>query len=125
LAIFSLPLDFFYDIIYNVCDLIQSLGICYLSSYIVLSALQPNKLNLLIKNMGLPSKKRTPRSKHDRASHFALKQTNTIKCENCGTKILPHKACPKCGTYKGKKVINTEKRTLRLKRSKKGTGKTK
>jgi large subunit ribosomal protein L32 len=74
--------------------------------------------------MGLPSKKRTPRSKHDRASHFALKTTTTTKCGTCGAKTTPHTACAKCGNYRGKSIINVEKRTARLKRSHKATGKT-
>ncbi|HBU07529.1 MAG TPA: 50S ribosomal protein L32 [Candidatus Magasanikbacteria bacterium] len=74
--------------------------------------------------MGLPSKKRTPRSKHDRASHFALKKTTTTKCSTCNAVIKPHVACAKCGNYRGKSVVNVEKRTARLKRSQKATGKT-
>lgn len=75
--------------------------------------------------MGLPSKKRTPRSKHDRASHFALKPKATAKCAKCGANTKPHTACAKCGDYKGKQVINVDKRTARLKRNHKTTGKTK
>lgn len=66
--------------------------------------------------MGLPSKRRTNRSKRDRASHFALKTTTTTKCDFCGAYILPHRACAKCGTYRGRKAVNVEKRTLRSKR---------
>lgn len=70
--------------------------------------------------MGLPSKRRTNRSKRDRASHFALKSTTVAKCGECGTYILPHHACTKCGTYRGRKAVNVEKRTLRTKRKNKG-----
>lgn len=70
--------------------------------------------------MGLPSKKRTPRSKRDRASHFALKTIGTTKCDFCGAHILPHRACAKCGTYRGRKAVNVEKRALRAKRKNKG-----
>ena len=73
--------------------------------------------------MGLPAKRRTTTSKKQRASHFALKKTVLATCEKCGTKTTPHMACKKCGTYKGKAVVNVEKRTARLVRSKKGTGK--
>ncbi|MBU2541988.1 50S ribosomal protein L32 [Patescibacteria group bacterium] len=68
--------------------------------------------------MGLPSKKRTNRSKRERASHFALKPTATAKCEKCGAKTLPHTACTKCGTYKGRKAVDVNKRVLRTKRNK-------
>ena len=68
--------------------------------------------------MGLPAKQRTRRSKKERSSHFALKKTMTAKCEECKADILPHRACPKCGRYKGRKAKNTEKRVLRRKRNK-------
>jgi len=66
--------------------------------------------------MGVPSKRRTNRSKRDRASHFALKPTAVAKCPDCGTYTLPHRACRKCGTYRGRKAVNVEKRVLRAKR---------
>lgn len=55
--------------------------------------------------MGLPSKKRTPRSKHDRASHFALKPV-MVTTDADGTKHLPHRAS-KAGSYKGKTVVTS------------------
>ncbi len=73
--------------------------------------------------MSVPVKRHTKKQTGNRRSHHALKSVGTVKCEKCDAKILPHKACTKCGTYKGKKVIDVEKRTLRLKRSRKGTGK--
>lgn len=75
---------------------------------------------LLIVCMGLPSKKRTPRSKRERNAHAALKTVQAKKCEACGTLTLPHQACRACGSYKGRKVVNTEKRVeRRMKRLKK------
>lgn len=67
--------------------------------------------------MGLPSKKRTPRSKKERASHFALKPVATVKCGNCAKPMLPHRACPHCGFYKGKDVVGATKRATRRVRS--------
>ncbi|MCX6784937.1 MAG: 50S ribosomal protein L32 [Candidatus Komeilibacteria bacterium] len=58
--------------------------------------------------MGLPSKKRTSQSKHDRASHFALKHRSLGACAKCGKAILSHRACPHCGTYKGKLVLKVK-----------------
>lgn len=63
--------------------------------------------------MGLPSKKRTPRSRDDRRSHHALPKIDTKKCQKCGVNVLPHVACATCGTYKGKRVIDVEKRVAR------------
>lgn len=55
--------------------------------------------------MGLPTKKLTKSSARRRAAHFALKPTSTTKCKNCNAIILPHRACNKCGFYKGEKKI--------------------
>ena len=73
--------------------------------------------------MGLPSKQRTRRSKRERASHFALKNTNLGKCAKCGTDALPHRACKACGYYRGRQAVKVEKRATRLARRKKLIGK--
>ena len=54
--------------------------------------------------MSVPKKRITSSSKKQRASHFAIKKQNLIKCNNCGVALLPHRACSKCGWYKEKKV---------------------
>ncbi len=58
--------------------------------------------------MSVPTQRRTKSSAKRRAAHFALKKQQTLKCSNCGYSILPHRACPKCGHYKGKKVIRAQ-----------------
>ncbi len=63
--------------------------------------------------MGLPSKKRTRTSKRDRASHFALDATTVRKCESCAAPVLPHHACAKCGSYRGKPATDVKKRAER------------
>ncbi len=30
------------------------------------------------------------------------------KCPTCGNMILPHRVCPKCGSYRGKQVIQMD-----------------
>lgn len=71
--------------------------------------------------MGLPSKRRTTRSKKERASHFALKVKAITACAQCGAAAMPHRACASCGYYKGKQVVKQiEKRAeRRLKKMKK------
>lgn len=61
--------------------------------------------------MGLPSKRRTKTSKKERASHFALKPKVLVECVKCGKPVLPHHACAKCGTYKGKQVVAVKSAT--------------
>jgi large subunit ribosomal protein L32 len=56
--------------------------------------------------MGVP-KKRTSKMKRDmrRAGNNTLKTAVQVsKCVNCGAPIQPHRVCPACGFYKGKKV---------------------
>lgn len=42
----------------------------------------------------------------NRRSHHALKATGVILCAECGSAKRKHAACPNCGAYKGKKVID-------------------
>ena len=43
-----------------------------------------------------------------RRSHNALVATTTTTCKECGSVIKPHRVCPKCGSYKGNKVLDKE-----------------
>jgi len=65
--------------------------------------------------MGLPSKRRTKSSKLRRASHFALKKQNLIKCGQCGQPVLPHHACAHCGSYRGRQVIKLRRKAKTIK----------
>lgn len=55
--------------------------------------------------MGVP-KKRTSSMRRDRrrAANFKLKPVNVAKCPKCKEPVLPHRACPSCGTYKGEQI---------------------
>jgi large subunit ribosomal protein L32 len=56
--------------------------------------------------MGVP-KKRTSKMRRDRrrAANNKLKTSvQVIKCANCGAPTMPHRICPACGFYNGKKV---------------------
>lgn len=54
--------------------------------------------------MALP-KRKTSKSKRDkRRTHKKHAAPNTIKCPDCGEAMLPHRACPGCGSYKGRSV---------------------
>lgn len=55
--------------------------------------------------MGVP-KKRTSSMRRDRrrAANFKLKPLNVVKCPKCKEPVLPHHACPNCGTYKGEQI---------------------
>jgi large subunit ribosomal protein L32 len=57
--------------------------------------------------MGVP-KKRTSKMRRDRrrAGNNKLKTAVQItKCSNCGAASRPHRICPSCGFYDGKKRV--------------------
>ena len=55
--------------------------------------------------MAVP-KRRTSSMKRDqrRANHDKVTAPNVSPCPNCGDVMLPHRACPACGFYKGRQV---------------------
>ncbi len=58
--------------------------------------------------MGVP-KKRTSKMRRDRrraASNKLKSPVQVNSCPNCGAATQPHRVCPSCGFYKGKKVIS-------------------
>lgn len=52
-------------------------------------------------------KKRKPRGRsNQRRSHVRLSPPAVVTCPQCKSLILPHTACPTCGTYRGRTVID-------------------
>ena len=47
-----------------------------------------------------------------RRSHHALSLIQMVKCE-CGALRLPHRACPECGKYNGRVIIDVVARAKR------------
>jgi large subunit ribosomal protein L32 len=57
------------------------------------------------------ARKRHTKARRDRARVFyKLTPKSLITCPNCKAKIGAHVACPKCGYYKGKEVVDTMKK---------------
>ena len=56
---------------------------------------------------------------NNRRSHHALKPLVLNICLKCGQSLLPHTACPNCGAYKGKEVIDVLKKLTKKERKKK------
>ena len=50
------------------------------------------------------SKARTSR----RRAHDFLVPNSVSECPNCHERKLPHRACPKCGYYKGREVVEVK-----------------
>ena len=40
-----------------------------------------------------------------RRSTWKLEETKLATCESCGEPVLPHKACPNCGKYNKRQVV--------------------
>ena len=58
--------------------------------------------------MAVP-KRKTSKSKRDkRRTHKKITGPNLTTCSNCGETKQPHHACPSCGTYKGRDVLETD-----------------
>ncbi len=60
--------------------------------------------------MPVPKRRKSKSRGGMHLAHYHLTEPNTIYCPNkaCGQPMLPHRACPACGQYKGKQVINVE-----------------
>jgi len=49
------------------------------------------------------------RSRRRKSINMKLVAPQLTECATCGSKVLPHRICPKCGFYRGKQVLETEK----------------
>ncbi len=58
--------------------------------------------------MAVPKKKTSKSRKNMRRTHDFLTVPAASVCPQCKAPKLPHRACPSCGTYKGKEVIKTK-----------------
>ena len=58
--------------------------------------------------MAVP-KHKTSKSKRDkRRTHKKIDGLNLAACPECGEAVEPHHACPSCGSYKGRTVLDTD-----------------
>lgn len=58
--------------------------------------------------MALPKRKKSKSRRDKRRTHQKTEAPNLSTCPECGEAKLPHHACPSCGYYKGRKVVDTE-----------------
>ncbi|MEE8398555.1 MAG: 50S ribosomal protein L32 [Desulfobacterales bacterium] len=54
-------------------------------------------------------KRKTSKSKRDmRRTHQKIAGPAVVACPQCGEAKLPHHACPSCGMYKGRTIVEKE-----------------
>lgn len=53
----------------------------------------------------LPKRKISKSRGKNRRSHWKLQAMQLGTCPQCDAPVRPHHACPACGTYRGRQVI--------------------
>lgn len=60
--------------------------------------------------MAVPKKRTTSSKRNMRRSHHGTARVQLSDCPRCSNFVPPHTACPNCGTYKGREVIDVLKK---------------
>ncbi|MFC1485861.1 50S ribosomal protein L32 [Candidatus Latescibacterota bacterium] len=55
--------------------------------------------------MAVPKRRTSKSRKGMRRSHLKLSSPAIATCSHCGQYVMPHRVCPACGYYKGRKII--------------------
>jgi len=55
--------------------------------------------------MAVPKRKTSKSKRNMRRAHDGLTISAMSECPECGESMRPHHACPSCGQYKGREVI--------------------
>ena len=58
--------------------------------------------------MALPKHKKSKSKRGMRRTHHKIATPNISACPQCGEMRLSHRVCAKCGSYKGRTVIESE-----------------
>jgi large subunit ribosomal protein L32 len=56
--------------------------------------------------MAVPKRKTSKARKRKRRTHWKLSTPNPDKCSHCGAAARPHRVCPECGHYAGRRVLH-------------------
>lgn len=56
----------------------------------------------------LPARRISKTAKRMRRTHLKKSAPTVNSCSNCGAPIAPHRACSKCGFYKGKEALKVK-----------------
>jgi large subunit ribosomal protein L32 len=55
--------------------------------------------------MANPKRRHSKSRTRKRRAHDYLTPPSLSVCGHCGAQVLPHRVCPACGYYKGRKVL--------------------
>jgi large subunit ribosomal protein L32 len=61
--------------------------------------------------MANPKRRHSKQRTSTRRAHDFLTAKSLSECPNCHESKLPHRACPKCGHYKGREVVATSEKS--------------
>jgi len=56
--------------------------------------------------MAVPKRRTSKSKKRKRRTHYKATRPTLNKCPKCGEPRRPHVACPNCGFYAGRKVLD-------------------
>lgn len=55
--------------------------------------------------MALPKQRHTTERRDRARRELKMTPTKTQECKKCGAPVISHRACPKCGDYRGRTVL--------------------
>ena len=55
--------------------------------------------------MAVPKRRTSKMKSRKRRTHFKVAAPTVVRCSQCDEPKLPHHACPSCGTYRRRQVI--------------------
>lgn len=58
--------------------------------------------------MAVPKKKMSRMRTRHRKAQWKIHRPTLVECPQCRALKVPHRACPNCGTYKGREVVETD-----------------
>ena len=61
-----------------------------------------------LETMPVPKRKTSHSKRNKRRAHDSISVVATIECAECGERMVRHRACPHCGLYRGRKVIEID-----------------
>ncbi|MDA2813489.1 50S ribosomal protein L32 [Nocardiopsis sp. RSe5-2] len=56
--------------------------------------------------MAVPKRKMSRANTRMRRSQWKAKRPSLVNCPRCRDPKVPHQACPTCGTYNNRQVVN-------------------